>query len=334
MNGKATAIAPSNIAFIKYWGTRDVEQTLPYNPSLSMTLSRCVTKTTVEHFPEGSEDEIVFRLEDGSLQPMTEVFSRGVLRHLDRLRKRASVGGSFRVATQNSFPTGAGLASSASGFAALTVAVVDALGLEVSAQELSVLARLSGSGSAARSVLGGYVEWPAGGDETEGHAVAIAAADHWQLQDLIAILDTKPKSVSSREGHQLATSSPYFAPRLELLPLRLERIRSAIREKSFEQLAPVVEEEAIDLHLIAMSSNPPIFYWQPATLDVLATIRRLRGEGLAVCATMDAGANVHTICLPEHADRIASELQAIPGVSAVIRDGVGTGPEASAEHLF
>jgi diphosphomevalonate decarboxylase len=182
--------------------------------------------------------------------------------------------------------------------------------------------------------LSGYVEWPAGGDETEGHAVAIAAADHWQLQDLIAILDTKPKSVSSREGHQLATSSPYFAPRLELLPLRLERIRSAIREKSFEQLAPVVEEEAIDLHLIAMSSNPPIFYWQPATLDVLATIRRLRGEGLAVCATMDAGANVHTICLPEHADRIASELRAIPGVSAVIRDGVGTGPEASAEHLF
>lgn len=334
MKGKATAIAPSNIAFIKYWGTRDVDKTLPYNPSLSMTLSRCVTKTTVEHLPEAAEDEIVFRHEDGSLQPVTEVFSQGVLSHLERLRSRASVGGGFRVATQNSFPTGAGLASSASGFAALTVAAVSALGLEVSPRELSVLARTSGSGSAARSVLGGYVEWPAGDDEGEGHAVAIAPADHWHLVDLIAILETKPKSVSSREGHRLATTSPYFEHRLELLPSRLERVRRAIAEKSFEQLAPVVEEEAIDLHLIAMSSRPPIFYWQPATLDVLATIRQLRGKGLSVCATMDAGANVHTICLPEQADRIADRLQTIPGVSAVIRDGVGTGPEASAEHLF
>jgi diphosphomevalonate decarboxylase len=334
MNGKATAIAPSNIAFIKYWGTRDVEQTLPYNPSLSMTLSRCVTKTTVEHFPDGTEDEIVFRHEDGSLQPVTDVFSDGVVRHLERLRARASVGGSFRVATRNSFPTGAGIASSASGFAALTIAAVDALGLEVSAQELSVLARLSGSGSAARSVLGGYVEWPASDDGEAGHATAIAPADHWQLEDLIAILDTRPKSVSSREGHQLATTSPYFESRLELLPGRLERVRSAILEKSFEELAPVVEEEAIDLHLIAMSSNPPIYYWQPGTLQVLATIRRLRTEGLAVCATMDAGANVHTICLPEDAERIAEELEAIPAVSTVIRDCVGEGPQTSEEHLF
>lgn len=334
MNGKATAIAPSNIAFIKYWGTRDVERTLPYNPSLSMTLDRCVTRTTVEYIADGGEDEISYREDDLRLVLAPEAFAQGVRRHLERLRSWASVGGAFRVATENSFPTGAGLASSASGFAALTMAVVAALEREVSAPELSVLARLSGSGSAARSVLGGYVEWPAGEGDEEGHAVAIAGADHWQLKDLIAILDTEPKSVSSRQGHRLATTSPYFAPRLELLPSRLDRVRSAIREKSFEQLAPVVEEEAIDLHLIAMSSNPPIFYWQPGTLEVLATIRRLRSEGLAVCATMDAGANVHTICLPEDEERIAAELEAIPAVSTVIRDGVGQGPQISEEHLF
>jgi diphosphomevalonate decarboxylase len=334
MNGKATAIAPSNIAFIKYWGTRDVERTLPYNPSLSMTLNRCVTRTTVEYRADGEGDEISFRGDDGRLLPASEGFAEGVRRHLERLRSWASVEGAFRVATENSFPTGAGLASSASGFAALTIAVVEALERQVSSPELSVLARLSGSGSAARSVLGGYVEWPAGEDDQEGHAVAIAAANHWKLEDLIAILDTEPKSISSRQGHRLATTSPYFEPRLELLPSRLDRVRSAIQQKSFEQLAPVVEEEAIDLHLIAMSSNPPIYYWQPGTLQVLATIRQLRGEGLAVCATMDAGANVHTICLPEDAEHIAEELEAIPAVSTVIRDCVGDGPQTSEEHLF
>jgi diphosphomevalonate decarboxylase len=334
MNSKATAIAPSNIAFIKYWGTRDVERTLPYNPSLSMTLSRCVTRTTVEYIADEGEDEISYREEDGRLVPAPEGFAQGVRQHLERLRTWASVDGSFRVATENSFPTGAGLASSASGFAALTIAVVEALEREVSSPEMSVLARLSGSGSAARSVLGGYVEWPAADDDQGGHAVAIAAADHWQLKDLIAILDTEPKSISSRQGHRLATTSPYFEPRLELLPSRLDRVRSAIQEKSFEQLAPVVEEEAIDLHLIAMSSSPPIFYWLPGTLTVLATIRRLRSEGLAVCATMDAGANVHMICLPEDEERIAGELEAIPEVSTVIRDGVGKGPQTSEEHLF
>ena len=333
MRRKVTAVAPSNIAFIKYWGIRDLEHILPYNPSISMTLSRCVSRTTVE-YSSTPDDQILQRLDDGSLSLAPQAFAERIHEHLERLREWAQVDGGIKVATENSFPMGAGLASSASGFAALTLAVITALGHEVSAEELSELARLSGSGSAARSVIGGYVEWPAPHPEGSAHAESLAPAEHWELKDIIAILDTKPKEVSSRIGHQRAPTSPYFETRLKLLPGRLERVRTAIANRSFEELAPVVEEESIDLHLIAMSSHPPIFYWRPETLEVLAVVRQLRKDGTQVCATMDAGANVHLICVPEHEERVVGELANISGVREVIRDGVGPGPEFSQEHLF
>ena len=334
MSAKATVTAPANIAFIKYWGTRDEQQTLPFNPSLSMTLRECVTRTTVEHLEDGEDDEVLQPGQGGGLVAAPASFTQRIEKHLERLRSWAGVGGSFRVATQNSFPMGAGLASSASGFAALTLAVVEALGRKPESRELATLARLSGSGSAARSVLGGYVRWPAGEGDDEGHAVAVAPADHWDLRDAIAILQDAPKRVSSREGHRRAPSSPYFEARLKLLPERFQRARAAIESRSFEELAPVVEEEAIDLHLIAMSSRPPIFYWEPSTLRVLAKVRRMRESGLQVCATMDAGANVHVICSARDEPRAAAALETMPEVRSVIRDGVGQGPSSSCEHFF
>ncbi len=334
MSAKATVIAPANIAFIKYWGLRDEARVLPFNPSLSMTLRSCVTKTTVEHFDDGGRDEVRWAGPGGALTAAPAPFARRIEEHLDRLRSWAGVGGRFRVATENSFPMGAGMASSASGFAALTLAVVEALGRRADAGELTTLARRSGSGSAARSVLGGYVLWPAGEGDEEGHAVAVAPAEHWDLRDVISVLDGAPKAVSSREGHRRAPSSPYFETRLRLLPRRLERVRVAIERRSFEELASVVEEEAIDLHLIAMSSRPPIFYWEPATVRLLAEVRRLRDSGLQVCATMDAGANVHLICPAGDEPRVAAALEEMPGVRSVIRDGVGEGPISSSDHLF
>ncbi len=328
-----TAVAPSNIAFIKYWGTRDEERTLPYNPSISMTLSRCVSRCTVELLPDGAADEVLLA-EGSSPAPAPPAFSEAVLRHVRRLAAWAGSGAGFRVAARNSFPTGAGLASSASGFAALTLAVLGALGRQVGPRELSVLARRSGSGSAARSVLGGYVQWPAEGAGEEGYAEALAEAGHWDLRNVVAVVDASPKQVSSRQGHRLAPSSPYFEERLRRLPDRLERVRRAIRERDLEELGPVVEEEAIDLHLIAMSSRPPIFYWRPGTLAVLEAARQLRSEGLRAWATIDAGPNVHLICPPEDEEQVAARVGALPAVESVIRDGVGEGPVESSEHLF
>jgi len=331
MTGKATVIAPSNIALIKYWGTRDIDETLPYNASLSMTLSRCTTSTTVEILEDSGVDQVLVRTEATDLEIAGDGFASGVSAQLERLRRWAGSESRFRVGTMNNFPMGAGLASSASGFAALTLAVVAALGRVVSEAEASILARLSGSGSAARSVMGGYVEWPGPDD---GSATRIAQAEHWVLRDVVAILDERVKKVSSREGHRRAPTSPYFEHRLALLTDRLKQVRQAILDRDFEVLAPLVEEEALDLHLIAMSSRPPIFYWQSGTLRVLEVIREMRADGVEVCATMDAGANVHAICTAKAEHEVVGALELVPEVQSVIRDGVGEGPQFSDEHLL
>lgn len=333
MSLKVTVVAPSNIAFIKYWGIKDHERIVPYNPSLSMTLSRCATRTTATRLEAADADQVLVRQPGGEMEAAAGPFRAGVVNHLDRLRVWAGVECGFRIATENSFPTGTGIASSASGFAALALAVIGALGREVTREDASRLARLSGSGSAARSVLGGYVEWPAGGDQPDA-ARQVLPPEHWDLRDVIAVIDTSAKEVSSREGHRRAVSSPYFAARQELLADRLRSVRQALRDRDFAALSRIVEEEAIDLHLIAMSSRPPIFYWQAGTLTVLARVREWRDAGLEVCATMDAGANVHLICTAAAEPGVVAAVEDIPVVRSVIRDAVGDGPRSVDDHLF
>ncbi len=354
--GKATASAPANIALIKYWGARDLDRALPVNPSLSMTLSRCRSRTTAEVLPGPGADEVLLAgdesgraLPTGShsgdgagsrppLRPASEAFAARVHRHLGEIRRWAEIADGevrFRIATVNTFPAAAGIASSASGFAALAVAAAAALGRDTSPEELSSLARRSGSGSAARSVLGGYVEWPApDGDDDDPRAARVAPASHWDLRDLVAVVESGAKEVSSLAGHRRAATSPHFARRLEVLPERLAAVRRAVLERDFQSLAERVEEEAIDLHLIAMSSRPPIFYWQPATLAVLAAVRELRRDGVPACSTIDAGANVHVLCPAEAEEAVAARLAATPGVHEVLADRVGTGPEIHHEHLL
>ena len=330
MSGKASVEAPSNIAFIKYWGTRDRERTLPFNPSISMTLSGCVSRCTVEHHATGTEHEVLWR-DGGAFATAPEGFARGVRAHLDRLKDWAEVGGCFHVATENSFPTGAGMASSASGFAALTLATLASLDREPPPEELSRLARLSGSGSAARSVFGGYVEWPVGGDD--GPAAVLAPAGHWDLCDVVAVVDRSPKEISSRQGHERAPTSPYWERRLEELPSRLAEVRRAIAERDLERLGSVAEQEAVNMHLVAMSSRPPVLYWTAGTLAVLELARRLRDRGVGVWATIDAGPNVHLICAPVDEPVVTTELAALDTVESVVTDRVGGGPRRLEKHL-
>lgn len=334
---KATVTAPANIAFIKYWGARDLDRAIPMNTSISMTLEHCVSQCTVETLDSGGEDEVWLAEPDGGFGTPDPDFARRMREHLDRIRQWAGRKDRVRVATRNSFPTAGGLASSASGFAALTLAAVGAFGKKPSQRELSLLARRSGSGSACRSIFGGFVEWAANagnGSDEESYARQIADADHWDLRDVIAVVEIGPKTVSSIEGHKLASTSPYYSKRLELVPSRVEKVRKAIRERDLDALGPVIEEEAIDLHLITMSSHPPIFYWSPGSLAVLRAVRELRQEGLAAWATMDAGANVHVICDADSEDEVAERLEDLPAVGFVIRDGIGPGPEQEEEHLF
>jgi diphosphomevalonate decarboxylase len=334
---KATVTAPANIAFIKYWGARDLDRAIPMNTSISMTLEHCVTQCTVETLDHGGEDEVWLAEPDGGFGTPDPEFARRMRDQLDRIRQWSGRKEPVRVATRNSFPTAGGLASSASGFAALTLAAVGAFGKKPSQRDLSLLARRSGSGSACRSVFGGFVEWPvttANGNDEESYARQLADAEHWDLRNVIAVVEIGPKTVSSIEGHRLAATSPYYTKRLELIPGRVEKVRKAIRERDLNTLGPLIEEEAIDLHLITMTSHPPIFYWSPGSLAVLRAVRELRQEGLAAWATMDAGANVHVICDADSEDDVAERLEDLPAVGFVIRDGIGPGPEQEEEHLF
>ncbi len=333
MSHKATISAPSNFAFIKYWGAKDLARVIPANPSLSMTLEHCRSRSTVEWVEAPGEDEVRWRGGRGALEAAPPDFAQRILAQLANLRRWAEIDGHFRVATENTFPAAAGLASSASGFVALTLATLAALGRKVSEFEASRLARLSGSGSASRSVSGGYVEWPFGPAE-DGWAEQVHPADHWQLADVIALVATEPKKTSSLEGHKRARSSPYWRARQAALPDRLEIVRRALEERDLTSLGETVEAEAVDLHCVAMTSLPPIFYWQPATLEVLAAVRQLRREGVEAYSTLDAGPNVHVICRPESVSRVAQRLAGTAGVQRVIEDQVGTGPRTESEHLF
>ncbi|MEL7059431.1 MAG: diphosphomevalonate decarboxylase [Acidobacteriota bacterium] len=334
----ATVVSPSNIAFVKYWGARDLERAVPENASLSMTLRACVTRTTAR-VADLEQDEILWRgsTDEAELRPPPPAFVERARRHLDLLRARLGVDARFRIATENSFPAAAGIASSASGFSALALATTAALGLQPSIEEASELARLGGSGSATRSVAGGYIQWPQTGwdaaSESGGAIEQVAPASHWDLRDVIAIVSSGAKGVSSLDGHRRARSSPFFARRLETLPERLAIVRRALAEQDFATLGREIEAEAIDLHMMAMTSRPPIYYWTAATLDVLAAVRELRADGVPAWSTMDAGANVHVICRPAGQEDVVARLGDVPGVDRCILDGVGDGPRRTAEHL-
>ncbi|GIV95609.1 MAG: diphosphomevalonate decarboxylase [Herpetosiphonaceae bacterium] len=323
--GQATAIAPANIAFIKYWGVLDSELTLPTNGSISMCLDRCTTETHVR-FEEGLDrDEVLLDLYEGVERPAEGRAYERVVAHLDRLRAMAGVNLRARVRSRNSFPADAGIASSAAAFSALTVAGAAALGLNLSEQQLSVLARLSGSGSACRSIPDGFVEWINDGTSTGSYARSIAPPEHWQLCDIVAVVDVGAKQIASEAGHKLAFTSPYFPVRLQEIPERIERARRAILERDLATLGEVMEADAISMHTVAMTTRPPAFYWSAGTMAIIQAVRRWRDEGLACYFTIDAGPNVHVLCPVESAAEIEARLCLLPEVQFTIVNLAGPG---------
>ena len=302
---RATAFASPNIAFIKYWGNRDEKLRLPANPSLSMNLAGLETRTTVEFVAGLAGDEIVI---GGEAQ--TGNAKERVSTHLDYLRALAGINLRARVESRNNFPAGAGLASSASAFAALTLAGAAAAGLALSERELSALARL-GSGSAARSIPAGFVEWQAGEAHDESFAFSIAPPDHWALADVVAVISRAHKAVGSTGGHALAGTSPLQAARVATASERLRRCREALLSRNFYEFAAVVEADSNIMHAVMMTSTPPLYYWEPLTLTLMQSVRQWRAAGILVCFTIDAGPNVHCLCPAEAAPEVERRLRAL-----------------------
>lgn len=325
---KATAISNSNIAFIKYWGNRDAALRVPLNDSISMNLSNATTITTVEFNANLNNDQVIVGGAEANKATLTRV-----IKHLDRVRATAKIETKAQVQSQNSFPTGAGMASSASAFAALSVAATHAAGLELSERELSILAR-QGSGSAARSIPAGFVEWIAGHDSPGSFAFSLAAPEHWDLRDVIAIVSTEEKQIGSSEGHGAAQTSHFLSERLRALPARFHRVRHAILTKDLALLGPAIEEDAVELHMIAMTSMPPIFYWTPGMVRMIQAAQQWRSEGLTVYFTLDAGPNVHLICESKDAEQVATLAQKIDDVQQVIVNAPGGAAHLIDQHLF
>lgn len=315
----ATARAHSNIAFIKYWGNRQTALRLPANSSLSMNLAALHSTTTVSWTDALTGD----RLRINGL-PAEQAALNRVRAHLDMLRAQLNTDLCADVASSNNFPMGAGIASSASAFAALTVAATAALGRRLPEREMTVLAR-RGSGSAARSIPAGYVEWHAGDADEDSYAQSIAAPDHWRLEDVIALVSRDHKQVGSTGGHARAGTSILQKTRVQSAPQRLERAKRAILTRDFAALAAVVEEDSNLMHAVMMTSQPALFYWLPSSLRIMLAVQAWRAGSLQVCYTLDAGPNVHCICSAADADAVAERLRALDADIEVIRSTVGGG---------
>jgi diphosphomevalonate decarboxylase len=228
----------------------------------------------------------------------------------------AGINSGAEVTSQSNFPLGVGIASSAAAFAALALAAAQAAGLDLGEADLSRLAR-RGSGSACRSIPGGFVEWQVGTGDPDSFASSIAPPRHWDLADCIAILSREVKPTGSTEGHALAGTSPLQASRVADAPRRLEICRNAIQKRDFAALAQIVELDSDMMHAVMMTSQPALFYWQGATLTVMQAVREERRQGLPVCYTVDAGPNVHVITEAAYVQRVAGFLHSLPGVRDV-----------------
>jgi diphosphomevalonate decarboxylase len=328
---KTTVRVGSNIAFIKYWGVIDEAINIPLSNSISMTLADAHTTTTVEWDHGGALDKDIISLDGKTLDDRAAL---RLVRHLDRLRGLAGVDYRASVASMNNFPMASGIASSASGFAALTVAGCAALGLDYDNTRLSAIAR-QGSGSASRSLFGGFVEWDQGTDDTTSVARQIYPRDHWALYDVVAVISSAEKRVSSENGHKLAETSPLNTGRIGSLDKALAEVRQAIDKRDIAQLGPVIEEDTLAMHGVMMTGRPSLLYWEPATIGLMKAVRTWReDDGLQVYFTIDAGPNIHLICEQDTVKQVNDRLASMPDVERIIISRPGPGPEFLDEDLF
>jgi diphosphomevalonate decarboxylase len=316
LDGAVRAVAHVNIALVKYWGkapaTLAREANLPAVPSLSLTLDGLWTDTRVRFAPEAADDRFVLDGVPQDDKPLERV--RGFL---DRVREAAGVAARFEVTSRNQVPTAAGLASSASGFAALAAAAGRAAGLPP--DTWSRLARL-GSGSASRSIFGGWVAW----DGPE--AWQVAPETHWEVALVIAVIDAGPKAVGSREAmNRTRETSPYYAGWVAQAAGTFREAVAAVQAKDLGGLAEVMEVSALRMHASAMAARPPVLYWQPASLGVIRAVERARAEGIQAGWTMDAGPNVKVLCQASDAAELQDRLARVAGVAEVMVCGPGPG---------
>jgi diphosphomevalonate decarboxylase len=309
------AQAQPNIALVKYWGKRDIAKNLPAVGSVSITLDTLYSRMSVEFLDEPGVDEFLF---DGVAN--TEMLPR-VSDCIDLIAGKGR--SAARIRSETNFPVAAGLASSASAFAALVLATFDSLGRTA---DTLTMARIAGSvsGSAARSFYGGFVELSVGKDDIDVRP--IAEADDWPLRVVVAITEAGPKPQSSGEAMiRGADTSPFYDSWVERQADDLDAAREAIRRQDFEHLAAVSEHNCLKMHTVMWTSRPPIVYWNDATIASMETVRELQKKSVPVFFTIDAGPQLKAICLPSAEEAVREALSGTRGVSITHSCGLGCG---------
>lgn len=336
---KVTVKSPANIAFIKYWGQTKHNLYIPRNNNISMTLSNCQTITTIQKDPSLKEDIIELQKGD-KYSPLLKDTHKGknAYEQINRIRKLSKSKDKVHIRSKNTFPSDAGIASSASGFSALTGALLlafDQRKIFDDKKEFSKEVRLCGSASAARSVYDGFVELLSGNSHDESYAVQIAPEDSWDLVDIVAIVNSEKKKISSSQGHSVVDSSPYYKTRLKEMQPRIKITRAAIRTRDIRKLGLCTEEDAISLHVVMMTAKPPSYYWEPGTIAVMKAVVNWREQDdLQAYFTMDAGPNVHVICEKKDAKKVEKKLKSIPFVKSTIYNEPCEGTHEITKHLF
>ncbi len=306
-----TATAHPNIALVKYWGKQTVPGNIPATPNVSITLDNLATTTTVT---DAEQDQVIL---NGEI-----VADAKIEAFLDLLRRSFQLP-PLRIETSNNFPTGAGLASSASGFAALITALNAHARLGMDTATLSTWAR-QGSASAARSVYAGFVSL----GPPAWQAEPIADQRHWPLTTIVAVTSETAKTVNSTSGMESSRqTSPYYDSWVAGSQADYDAALDAIERCDFELLSHIAELSCLKMHGVMLTTTPTLAYWNPATVACMDTVRRLRSTGVAVFFTIDAGPQLKAICLPEHAQRVSEALRGVPGVMRTIECGLGNGAQ-------
>ena len=297
---KVTARAHTNIALVKYWGKEDEELIIPQNNSLSLTLDHFYTDTTVWFDDELEADSFSLNGKEGD--------ATKVSKFLDIVRQKAGSTLFAHVESVNHVPTTAGLASSASAYSALALAASASIGLKLDSTQLSRLAR-RGSGSACRSIYGGFVEWIKGDSDETSYAVPLNEEPDWDIKMIAIIINDKQKKISSRAGMQtVVKTSPYYPAWIESSKKDLVAIKEAIKNKDFKALGEISEGNAMRMHALNLSATPHFNYFEAKSLKAMELVEQLREAGIPCYYTMDAGPNVKVICQGKDLDKVLQAL--------------------------
>jgi len=323
----STWLATPNIAVVKYWGKRDNSLNLPDNGSISVTMDESLRTITTVEFDSSLREDLLTLNGKPAMQAETERASRV----LNAIRKEAGIRTKAKVSSNNNFPTAAGIASSASGFAALACAGADAANLKANSKQLSMFARL-GSGSACRSVLGGFVEWNMGKkkDGSDSYAIQIAPASHWkEIRNVIAITNPERKKIGSAHGMEItAKTSKLYPERVRLNPRIIGMMKRAIMARDLEDFLTLTMRESSHMHAVMLDSFPPIIYLNDISREIMRAVLEYNESKGKICAgyTFDAGPNAHVYTTAKYENEIRKLLSEISGVQKIMVSKPGNGP--------